>query len=459
MNPFRNPVFLLRIAKSYILDVNRIWYYNSKQMKKYQDKTLRKIVKYAYTVPLYNKKYKEHGIHPNDIKGVNDIQKLPLITKDDMRENYPEGIVPKGFDKEHGFLLSTSGSTGKPVFIYYDLFTAVKYVEGYIRMLKAYGGSWKKSKILLIIDIKPGSVEHVAFTNGVVPFIKKFVSMKNIKYLHVGEKTETLIKEINEFKPDFLGSDPNMLKKIAIQKNEGRGKEINPQYLFSSGSMLDKYTKQYVEKAFNAKLIDTYGATESGPLAFESLDGNGYHVNSDFVYLEFLDNEQKSVPYGKPGRLVVTRLYGKGTPIIRYTGMEDMVTPIEAKTSRGMTTEMIKYIGGRSIELIHLPDGRMIAPFHVTTIPASVMDDFKSYKIKQFQIIQHKVDKIEVLIVIDERLRDIGPSVKKISDEIKKRFKQVTSPDINIVITEVDEIEKDVRSDYTRLIVSKIKRP
>jgi len=136
-----------------------------------------------------------------------------------------------------------------------------------------------------------------------------------------------------------------------------------------------------------------------------------------------------------------------------------MVTPIEAKTSRSMTTEMIKYIGGRSIELIHLPDGRTIAPFHVTTIPASVMDDFKSYKIKQFQIIQHKVDKIEVLIVIDERLRDIGPSVKKISDEIKKRFKQATSPDINIVITEVDEIEKDVRSDYARLIVSKIKRP
>ena len=459
MNPFRNPVFLLRIAKSYILDVNRIWYCNSKQMKKYQDKALRKIVKYAYTVPLYNKKYKEHGIHPNDIKGVNDIQKLPLITKDDMRESYPNDIIPKGFDKENGFLLSTSGSTGKPIFIYYDMFTAVKYVEGYIRMLKAYGGNWGKSKILLIIDIKPGSVEHAAFANSTVPFIKKFVSMKNIKYLHVGEKIETLIKEINEFKPDFLGSDPNMLKKIAIQKNEGYGKDINPQYLFSSGSILDKYTKKYVEKAFNAKLMDTYGGTESGPLAFESIDGNGYHVNSDFVYLEFLDNEQKPVPYGEPGRLVVTRLYGKGTPIVRYTGMEDMVTPIEAKTSRGMTTEMIKYIGGRSIELIHLPDGRTTAPFHVTTIPASVMDDFKSYKIKQFQIIQHKVDKIEVLIVIDERLRDIGPSVKKISDEIKKRFKQATSPDINIVITEVDEIEKDVRSDYARLIVSKIKHP
>jgi phenylacetate-CoA ligase len=339
------------------------------------------------------------------------------------------------------------------------MFTAIKYVEGYIRMLKAYGGSWRKSKIILIIDIKPGSVEHAAFTNSVVPFIKKFYSMDNIKYLHVGEKSDSLIREINDFNPEFLGSDPPVLMKIAILKNEGLGKDINLKYLFSSGSMLDNYSRQYVEKAFNAKLLDTYGATESGPVAFESLEGDGYHVNSDFVYLEFLDEEQKHVPYGKAGKLAVTRLYGKGTPIIRYTGMEDLITPIEPRTIRGMTTEMIKYIGGRSIELIYTPDGRMISPFHVTTIPASVMDDLKSYKIKQFQIIQHSVNKIEVLIIINEKLRNIGPSVKQISDEIIKRFKDVTSKDVDIVITEVDEIERDVRSDLVRLIVSKIKRP
>jgi len=176
------------------------------------------------------------------------------------------------------------------------------------------------------------------------------------------------------------------------------------------------------------------------------------------VYLEFLNDEQESVPYGKSGRLVVTRLYGKCTPIIRYTGLEDLVTPLEPRTIRGMTTEMIKQIGGRSLELIHTPDGRMIPPFHVTTIPASVMDDFKSYKIRQFQIIQHSVNKIEVLLVINQKLRDVGPSVKKISYEIKKRFKDVTGQDVEIIINEVDEIEKDARIDNVRLIVSKIRQ-
>lgn len=459
MMTFLNPIFLSRILKSYYIDVNRVWNTNHKKLKKYQDKALRKMVKYAYMVPVYNKKYREHGIHPNDIKGVEDIDKLPLITKDDFREHYPNGIIPKRFDKEHNFLLSTSGSTGKPVFIYCDPFSAIKSLTGYIRTLKAYGADWRKSKIALIIDLAPGSIEQAIFVKSMTPFLRKFISLNNIKYLHVGEKTETLLKEINEFKPEYLGSDPNMLRELAILKNNGYGKDISPRYLCSSGAMLDRYTKQYVEKAFDAKVLNLYGTTEAGLLAFECLRGDHYHVNSDFVFLEFLDNEHKPVSYGKSGRLVVTKLYGKGTPIVRYTGIEDIVTPIEKKTSCGITTQMIKHIEGRLMEVVILPNGTKIAPFHVTTIPASVMDDFKTYKIKQFQIIQHKVDEIEVLVVIDDKLRSVGVSAEKLLREIKNRFKHKTGDDVNIIVNEVDEIEKDVRSDYVRLVVSKVKRP
>ncbi|KYK19922.1 hypothetical protein AYK24_04765 [Thermoplasmatales archaeon SG8-52-4] len=459
MNQFMNPIFLFRILKGHLIDVNRIWRNDIDQLRRYQDKSIRKIVNYAYTVPLYHKKYKEYNVHPDDIKGIKDIHKLPLISKEDIRDNYPDGIIPKGYNKEKDFILSTSGSTGKPLFIYCDLYTIIRYTEGFVRTLKAYGGNWRKTKILLIIDMKPGSIEHAAFTSSISPFIKKFVPMNNLKYLHVGEKSESLIKQINEFNPEILGSDPPVLMKMAFLKNQGLGKDINLKSLFSAGSMLDKYTRLYVEKAFNAKILDTYGTTEAGPVAFENPEGDGYHVHSDFVYMEFLDDDQKPVPYGKPGHLAITRLYGKGTPIIRYTGLEDLITPIEPRTYNGMTTEMIKYIGGRSLELIHTPDGRMISPFHVTTIPASVMNDFNSYKINQFQIIQHKVDKIEVKVIIDEKLRNIGPSVKEILDEIIKRFQDVTSKDVEIVINEVDEIEKDVRLDLVRLVVTKLKRP
>ena len=459
LNPFYNPVFLSRLIKSYIVDINRVWNISPKKMKAYQDKAFRRMLKYAYTVPVYHKKYKEAGIHPTDIHGINDIKKLPFITKDDLRNNYPDGIIPKGFDKEHGFLLSTSGSTGKPVFFYYDLFSAIRYVEGFMRILKAYGGQWSKSKICLVIDNKPGTVEDAAFQSSAMPFIKKFVKLDNIKYLYVGEKKEKLFKELNDFNPEFIGSDPHMLREFASMINNGKGKNINPKYIFSSGAILDNYTRRYVEKTFGAKVLDNYGATEGGPMAFECIDGNGYHINSDYCYMEFLDEENNDVSFGKPGRLVITRLYGFCTPIIRYTGLEDIITPIEPDISCGIvSTQMIKNIYGRSIETIRLPNGKTIAPFHVTTIPASVMDDFNTYKISQFQIIQHKIDEIEVLIKIDEALRKKGPSVKTILDEILNRFKQKMGANVKIKIHEVKEIPVDPKSHSIKVIVSKINK-
>ncbi len=459
MNPYINPIFLSRLLKSYIVDINRVWNLSVEQMKSYQDKAIRKLIKYAYNFPLYHNKYKKIGINYKDIRGVKDLKKLPLITKNDLRDNYPEGIMPKNFDKENCFILSTSGSSGKPLFFYYDIFSAIKYVEGYMRILKAYGGSWNKSRISLVIDIKPGSVEYASFQGSVMPFIKKFMKLDNIKYIYIGEKLDKIIKLLNDFQPEYIGSDPHTIREFAYLKNIGKCENINPKYFFSSGAMLDPYTRQYVEKAFDTKILDNYGSTEGGPMAFECIKCSGYHVNSDYCYLEFLDRNDNDVEYETPGQLVVTRLYGYGTPIIRYTGLEDIATPTDPDDYCEITSlQRIKNIGGRSMELIRLPNGKTILPFHVTTIPASVMDDFKTYKIKQFQIIQHKINKIEVMIIIDENLRDKGPSVKAIFDEINNRFKKIVGSDVNIIIREVKEIPKDKDINFVKVVVSKIKK-
>ncbi len=458
MNQFINPIFIFQMAKSYLSDLDRVWNIDFKQLKKYQDKSLRKMVKYAYTVPLYKRKFKENGIHLNDIQGIDDIRKLPFITKNDLRENYPNDIVPLGYNKDNDFLLSTSGSTGKPVFVYCDMFSAIKRLEGFARVLKAYGGNWKNSKLMMIIDLSPGSVEHATYIESAVPFLKRFMSLRNIRYLSIGEKPEKLIEEINQFQPEFFGSDPNMLRKLAFLRNNGYGKKINPRFIFSAGSMLDIYTKKYVEKAFEAKVLDVYGSTEAGPMAFQCIENEYFHIQSDFVYLEFLDNNDEPVPFNSPGNLVVTRLYGMGTPIIRYTGIEDVIIPIENKFSCGITTEMVKKIEGRSVDLISLPNGKTLSPLSLTGIPAKLMEEFNTYKIKQFQIIQHTLTDIEILIVIDEKLRNVGIPVEKLLNELQKRFSQKIENEVKVTVNETDEIQKDVRSDYVKVAISKVKK-
>ncbi|MCK4349025.1 MAG: hypothetical protein KAW47_10445, partial [Thermoplasmatales archaeon] len=164
------------------------------------------------------------------------------------------------------------------------------------------------------------------------------------------------------------------------------------------------------------------------------------------------------VSFGEPGHLVVTKLYGKDTPIIRYTGLEDIAIPITEKTSCGITTEMIKKIEGRSTDLIVLPNGKMMSPLTVTGIPAKVMEEFNTYKIKQFQIIQRKESEIEILIVIDDKLRNIGTSVEILFKEMEKRFSDKIGHGVNVSVNETDNIQKDARSDHVKVVISNVKK-
>ena len=112
MNPFHNPIFLSWILKTYLLEINRLKKFNGEKLKKYQDKQLKKIVKYAYTVPLYHDKFKKAGINPVEIKNITDISKLPIISKEDIKNYYPDGIISSRIPKEKLISISTSGTTG-----------------------------------------------------------------------------------------------------------------------------------------------------------------------------------------------------------------------------------------------------------------------------------------------------------------------------------------------------------
>ena len=141
MNPFLNPKIALPLLKNYVFDPGRLKRLNTEQLNKYKNKAFRRIVKYAYTVPVYHKKYKQSGIHPNDIKGIKDITKLPFISKKDFVDNFPDGLLPLDYNKKNSNVVSTSGSTGKPVSFYVDFPTLSKALSLFLE---------KESLIILI---------------------------------------------------------------------------------------------------------------------------------------------------------------------------------------------------------------------------------------------------------------------------------------------------------------------
>ena len=165
MNSFYSPVLLSKALKSYLFDINRLRNLNDAELKKYQIKSLRKVVKFAYTVPLYHDKYKKAGVHPSDIKGINDIVKLPMVSKNDMRENFPDRILPVGYNKKKAHFICTGGTTGKSISIYTDFYTMGVSATATLRETKLSNLNWKKSRFANIGNFNPYRADLVLQEN------------------------------------------------------------------------------------------------------------------------------------------------------------------------------------------------------------------------------------------------------------------------------------------------------
>jgi len=434
-----NPILLTKLAKSYLTDVDRAWK-DSDKIKKYQDKRIKQLVKYAYKIPLYHDKYKKAGIHPSDIQGIKDIEKLPMVSKKDFRVKTSESLLPKNQNIKNYIISTTSGSTGQPATFYNEPFIIYHSLIGFIRILRAHNLSWRKNRLATLADLSPDSVESSFFTGFGMPSLNNILSFKNIKVFDISEKPDILIKKLEEFNPDFIGGYPANLSILANLKNQGFAKDLQPKLVVTTGAVLDKYTREYIKKSFASKLADMYGATESSPIAFQCKNEN-YHINDDYVYLEYIDYKEKEDKYGDGGNLVITRLYGRGTPIIRYTGLSDFIKSSDKKCSCGINTSIIDYIGGRKVDSIILPNGDLIPPFILTGIPHKVMHMFKTEKLLRFQIVQEKIDQLDVLLVLDKKLRNVEPKNELIFEELKKQLQQKLGKSIKINVKEVEKIQ------------------
>jgi len=458
MNPLLNPIFLLRLAHSYLTDVDRLKKHTESEIRKYQDKSLRKIIKYAYDVPLYHEKYKKAGIHPTDINGIKDVNKLPIITKNDLRKSSNEMLIPKGEKINNFSKVTTSGSTGRPVTIFSDHYTIFKTFIGFIRSIKEHDINWRKNRIAIIADLSQDSAEYEYFSKTAMPSLKTFFSLNNMKIFHVADKPEKIMRELELFNPEFIGGYPGILKILAIFKKEGKAEKLNPKVIASSGSILDNYSRNYIKNSFNAEIFDVYGATECSPIAFECNNGN-YHVNSDFVFMEFFDSHEKKQLTGDGGNIIVTRLFGRGTPIIRYSGLSDYIYSSDKKCDCEINSQIVNEIGGRQVDSIILPNGDIVPPSSLTGIPHYVMKKYNLEIIQQFQIIQHGLNNIEMLVIIDEKYRNNNEFLKKIFNDIKKQFYTKLGKDVDINITEVDKIDNIRKNSSTppAVVLSKVK--
>lgn len=443
MNPILNPFITFSLLKKILTDPDRIKKSSIEQINQYKNKAFRKMVSYAYTVPVYHEKYKKAGVHPNEIKTIEDIKKLPFISKDEIKKNFGEQILPVNYPKKNAYPYCTGGTTGKPLCLYTDFYTLASSLLIPLRELRWLNIPVKNLRFVHIGNFNPNRIDLIA-----EQVLKKYLGFlhltKNQLNIDVSLPQKEIMKKMDQYKPDVIMTYPAIFQRLAYLKRKGLGQHIKPKLCWTGGAMLDEYTRTSVQDAFDCPLLNIYPSVEAGgDIGFECYDGT-WHVHDDFFHLEAIDEQENLVETGKRGHIVLTRLWGRGTPIIRYTGMDDWVTLTEPMTdSCGLTTTIIKGgVEGRKRANIVLPNGNVFPPGAFCFI-TPVLTRFNTFKVKQYQIIQQDLHHIDILLVIDEQQRNIGASVEQIKTEIKKIYEQKVGDNVKITIKEVDEIPHD----------------
>ena len=438
MNPYMHPWFLFRLIKTYLFDIARLKRFSTSDLHRFQNKMLKKQLRFALTVPVYQQLYQQKGFQITDVTGITDINKIPHISKYELKDGYPDGLISSKISPEELVEVATSGTTGKSLTIFVDPFDVVMGLFGYLRTLREYGLSWRRDRITIIGDFAPHTAESGYIRRGLQPRFKLNFLFSNIQWLDTNAKPEEVMKDLEQFQPDFIGGYVGMLGHLALLKKQGKGKKVNPQFIASTGAVLDPQLRTFIADAFKAHVFEAYGTTETGPIAYECKKG-GYHVLSDLIHVEVEHNGQP-IPVGKPGHLVVTKLFGKGTPIIRYTAINDIVALEPTPCSCGMPGVLIKKIYGRDDLSLMLPGGRVLLPATVAGIYSQVLYKLKTTKLIDTRMVQKDLHSLEIQIVLDPTQQTQKPSAETIKQFLLNGFKEKCGPDITISIKEVPKL-------------------
>ncbi|MDR0555305.1 MAG: phenylacetate--CoA ligase [Treponema sp.] len=315
--------------------------------KKLQLAALKNLVEMLYErTPFYREKFDGQGIKPRDIHNLGDIEKLPFTTKDDLRENYPRGLLACPQDRIVEVHMS-SGTTGKPVVDEYTRHDINIWREAMARTLAGGGCTGD--------DIVQNCFGYGLFTGGPGVHYGAMTIGAEVLPMSSGNTARQLMV-MQDFGATMLTCTPSYALYMAEEAAEAG---VDPRKLsinkgcFGAEPWSENMRKE-IEARYGMKAYDIYGLTEIiGPgVSFECEAQNGLHINEDLFYPEIINPETgRSLPDGEKGELVFTTLTKEGTPILRYR-TRDITFLIREPCSCGRTTVRMHRLFGRTDDML-----------------------------------------------------------------------------------------------------------
>lgn len=327
-----------------------------------QNEKIVKQVRHVYdNVPYYKKLMDEKGVTPDDIKSVDDIKKLPFLTKADLRDAYPYGLL--GTDLKNCVRIqSTSGTTGKRVVAFYTQEDLDIWEECCARAIVAAGGTNE--------DVCQVCYGYGLFTGG--PGLNGGSHKVGCLTLPMSSgNTERQIQFMMDLGSTILCCTPSYAAYIGESLAEAGYKPEDNKLkagIFGAEPWTEEMRRS-IEKSLGIKAYDIYGLTEtSGPgVSFECSEQTGMHINEDHFYAEIIDPDTGEVlPEGSKGELVFTSLDKEAFPLLRYR-TRDICILTRKKCSCGRTHVKMTKPMGRSDDMLIIR-GVNVFPSQIETV-------------------------------------------------------------------------------------------
>ena len=406
------------------------------EIEKIQLERLKETVSRVYDKVLpYRKKMEAAGITPDDIKSLSDLSKLPFVTKQDLRDNYPFGLFAVPRD-ELVRVHASSGTTGKP--------TVVGYTEGDLK-------TWTEcvSRIACMGGATAKDMAQICFGYGMFTgALGLHYGLENIGATIIPSSTGNSQKQImymQDFETSLLVATPSYALRLAEVANEmgiSPKDDLKIKIALVGSEMLTDAMREEMHKVWGEDMLITsnYGMSElMGPgVSGECLELDGMHINEDFFIPEIINPETGEVlPEGEQGELVITCIKKEGLPLIRYR-TKDITRLNFSKCKCGRTFCRMENLSGRSDDMLKIR-GVNVFPSQIEEVILSVEELGPHYEI----ILEREgyLDKLTVKVELAHST-DSFSELEKITAEVRNKLKIILGLDAKVMLESPNTLQR-----------------
>ncbi|MDD3876062.1 MAG: phenylacetate--CoA ligase family protein [Bacteroidales bacterium] len=392
------------------------------EIDKYQNIMLRKLIQHAYkNVPYYTELFDKNNIKPDDIVTKDDLQKIPITTKEDLKRNKDKHLA-LNIRKKDILYRSSSGSTGEPFQFY-----KTKNSEALLKAAAIRAWYWMGYK-LGDRYVKVSMNERSSLLKKIQDYFNNCLYLSSTQ-LTSEEFTEIENKILN-YNPSFIRCYPVPLHYLSqlIKKHHRNYNGKNLIAINTTGSTLHNDIRQEIQDVFKVNIYDAYSC-EGGAVFAECPTHSNYHPSEEYAISEFISDSFTLSDKDNPRRLITTDLHNYASPFIRYDTQDYIVLGENMTCKCGRHFQNISKIKGRDSDILITPSGKYL-----------VVENFVAYfewitEVDQIQVIQSEINEIQINMVVNENFNE------ETHLKLSEYWKTYIGSDVDVKLNIVDQIK------------------